>query len=187
MGHERDRHSALVDGRNRERDSVDRERALLHAVAEELWRDVEPESGTVALRLDGPGPADAVDVTLDVVATEWLAGTERRLEVDLGSLGELPESGARERLRDRFEDELTVLGGDRGQATAGDGNGVAEARLSRRFRSGDSEPQGLAVAVQVGGDYPPPLAHDPGEHTPRLPLQRLLSVCASCHAFDTVS
>ena len=98
-----------VDRGDREGDAVDGERSLLDAVAQELRRDVERQPAAVALGLDRANAPDAVDVTLDVVAAERLAGAERGLEVDLGPLAEVSESRARERFRDGLEHELAVV------------------------------------------------------------------------------
>ena len=75
---ERDLERAASQRGDRERDAVDRDRALLDAVAEELGRRLDPDPDAVALRLDRRDPADAVDMPLDVVPAERLAGAERR-------------------------------------------------------------------------------------------------------------
>ena len=68
-----------------------------------------PQARAVALRLEPRDAADAVDVALDVVAAERLAGPERRLEVDLGAGLERAERRARERLRDGVERERLAV------------------------------------------------------------------------------
>ena len=50
--------------------------------------------------------ADAVDVALDDMAAERLAGPQRRLDVDAVARPEAAERRARERLRDGVEGEL---------------------------------------------------------------------------------
>ncbi len=72
----------LVERGDGERDAVDRDRALLDAVAQQLGRALDPDAAPVALRLDRGDAADAVDVALHLVAAERIAGTERRLDVD---------------------------------------------------------------------------------------------------------
>src|SRR5439155_21194356 len=165
----RDADPALVERCDRERDAVDRERALLDAIAEDLGRNMEQEPCPVAVRLERADAPDAVDVALDVVAAERLAGSQRGLEVDLDALAELRKGCARERLRDSLEGELTVVSADRRQATTGDRDGITEARLGSGLRRGDPEHQGAAVAVQRGGDDTTLLADDAGEHAQRLP------------------
>ena len=68
----------VVERGDRERDAVDRDRALLDAVAEDLRRRLDREP----LALELAHPADAVHVALDVVPTQRLPCRERRLEVD---------------------------------------------------------------------------------------------------------
>src|SRR5438876_6576099 len=111
MRHERDREAAVVESRDRQRDAVDRDRALLDAVAEELGRRVDPDR--LAARAHA---AEAVDVTLHEVAAERLARTERRLEVDAVAGLQRTECRARERLVDDVERELRSV--DRRQADA---------------------------------------------------------------------
>src|SRR2546423_10610265 len=69
---ERDLEAGLVERGDRQRDPLDRDRALLHAVAEELRRRFDAQADALALgRGDGHLP-DAVAVALDVVAAQWL-------------------------------------------------------------------------------------------------------------------
>ena len=81
-----------------------RDRALLDAVAEQLRGRLDPHARAVALRLDRRDRADAVDVALDVVAAERIAGAQRRLEVD--AVAERLHAG--ERLRHDVEREPAV-------------------------------------------------------------------------------
>ena len=73
---------AVVERGDREARAVDRDRALLDHVAEELGRRVDPDARPSPSRLDARTAPTAVDVALDVVAAERLAGPQRRLEVD---------------------------------------------------------------------------------------------------------
>ena len=82
---QRDREAGVVERGDRQARPLDRDRALLDDVAEELGRSVEPDAAAVAFGLDAADGADAVDVALDVVAAERLAGAQRRLEVDARS------------------------------------------------------------------------------------------------------
>ena len=74
---------SVVEGGDGEAHALDRDRALLDHVAEELGRR-STQRRALALVL-AHARADAVDVALDVVAAERLAGAERRLEVDTRS------------------------------------------------------------------------------------------------------
>ena len=77
--------------------------------------------------------ADAVDVPLDVVAAERVAGAQRGLQVD--ARAERLHAG--ERLRDDVEREPPAAVLDDGQADAVDRDRVAELRRQRRL---DDEP-----------------------------------------------
>ena len=74
--------AGLVERGDGQRDAVDRDRALLDAVAQQLERRLDPHAHAVALGRDRGDRADAVDVALHLVAAERIAGTERRLDVD---------------------------------------------------------------------------------------------------------
>jgi len=67
---ERDGEARVVERGDRERDAVDRDRAFFDAVPQDVGRRVDPD------RLpDVPHMPDRVDVPLDDVAAERLAGT----------------------------------------------------------------------------------------------------------------
>src|SRR2546423_2834870 len=108
---ERDREADRVERRDRQRDSVDGDRALLHAVAQDVGRRVDPDPTSVALRLHRTHVADPVDVPLDVVATERLAGANRLLEVHFVA----EPLRTRDRLVADVESEAAVLTADDGE------------------------------------------------------------------------
>ena len=101
---ERDLDAVVVERGDGERDAVDRDRALLDAVAagarraSSSRRRAPSPSGSSA-----DDPTAAVDVALDEVPAERLARAQRRLEVDLGAGRETAERRARDRLRDGVE------------------------------------------------------------------------------------
>ena len=70
---ERDLDAVVLERSDRQRDAVDRERALLDAVALELGGQLESQAGAGALGVEGSDPRAAVDVALDEVAAERLA------------------------------------------------------------------------------------------------------------------
>ena len=79
---QRDLEAVLVDARRRSARRRRRRPTLLDAVAEQLAARLDPHAHAVALGLDRGDTADAVDVALDLVAAERIAGTQRGLEVD---------------------------------------------------------------------------------------------------------
>src|SRR5690348_6544062 len=81
--HERDLYALAAQRRDRQRDAVDRERALLDAVAQEARVEAEAQAGAVAFAVERLDLGRAVDVALDEVPAERLACAQRRLEVDL--------------------------------------------------------------------------------------------------------
>jgi hypothetical protein len=159
---ERDLEGALGERGDRERDTADRNRALLHAVAQELRRRRDPHPRALLLRLDRLDAPDAVDVALDVVAAERLTGSRRGLEVDLVPLGEGSERRPADRLGNRGDREVPVRDLGRRQAAAVDGNGVADGELRGRRRSLDAELPRLGIAVDLGDAAP--LSDDPRKH-----------------------
>ncbi len=92
---QRNGEAAVVHGRHCKRHAVDRDRALLDDVAQQVSRagadPDEAREALVAARLDR---ADAVDVALDHVAAEPVARAQRQLDVHRVALAERPERGA---------------------------------------------------------------------------------------------
>jgi hypothetical protein len=140
-----------VERRNRERDAVDGDRALLDAVAEDLRRRLDGQP----FALEPAHPADAVHVALEVVPAQRVACHERRLEVDRVAEALRPRRG----LSHHVEGKVAVLGLDDGQADPVDVDRVADLRHERRL---DDQ---AAVGEREG---PRPLPNDPREHGKRL-------------------
>ena len=132
---QRDGEPVVVEGRDRQARALDGDGALLDHVPHQLGRRVDPDPPAVSLRLDGPDLADAVDVTLDVVAAERLAGPERGLDVDPRPRLEGLQRGARERLGDGVEGEAPVAALDHRQADAAQSDRVAEPGVGGRSRA----------------------------------------------------
>jgi hypothetical protein len=122
--------AVVVQARHRQAGAFDRDGALLDHVAEQLRRGVEPDALAVALGVDAPHRADAVDVALHVVAAERLAGAKRRLDVDTCARRQAAERRALERLGHRVEGEQRVVDGHDGETDAGDRNGIADERVA---------------------------------------------------------
>jgi len=97
------------------RHAVDRDRALLDAVAEHVRRRVDPDR----LR-NAADVADAVDVALDDVAAERLPRAERRLDVDAVVRCERAQRRPAQRLADDVERKPVAVVLDDGQADAVD-------------------------------------------------------------------
>ena len=98
---QRDLEAVVVERGDRERDAVDRDRALLEAVADDRLGRVDPDAAAVSFRRDRADAADGVDVTLHDVAAERVADAERRLDVHRVAGREAAERRTRERLRRR--------------------------------------------------------------------------------------
>src|SRR3954454_13089900 len=91
LGYQRDREPVLADVRDGERHAVDRDRALLHHVAQQPGLGVDDDDPGEPLL---PGLADdpeAVDVALHDVAAEPVGGAQRELEVDRRARLHLPK------------------------------------------------------------------------------------------------
>src|SRR5436190_14819157 len=149
--HERDGETAVAELRDRQRDALDGDRALLGAVTDDLHRRVDPEPAAVAFGIDRPHAAHAVDVALNVVPAERVARPERRLEVRLAPKRLHPP----QRLRVEVEDEAAVLVRDDRQADAVDGDRVADRSLERRLDNEGPVPAGCDATA---------LGDDAGEH-----------------------
>jgi hypothetical protein len=159
---ERDLEGAVAERGDRERDAADRDRALLHAVAEELRRGRDSHSRALLLRLDRVDAADPVDVALYVVSAERLAGAGRGLEVHLVPFGQSAERRAADRLGNGSHSELPAHDLRRRQAAAVDRDGVADGQSRRRGRGVDTEAPSAVGATDLS--HPSPLSNDPGEH-----------------------
>ncbi len=120
----------------------------------------------IALGLDRANRADAVDVTLNVMAAERVTRAERRLEVDPRPRLEGSERRPCQSLRDRIERQLPVPHADHRQADAVDRDRVSERRVRRGLARSEHEPDARFAAVER--DDLADLADQPGEHTYRL-------------------
>src|SRR3954453_1079175 len=78
---QRDREPVVADVRDRERDAVDRDRALLDDVAQQRRLGVDDDDAREALLARLADHAEPVDVALDDVAAEAVGGPQRQLEV----------------------------------------------------------------------------------------------------------
>src|SRR5438132_9637209 len=134
LGDQGDGEAGVVHRRDRQRNALYGDRPLLHDVAKELWVDVDPQ------RIEGAHRPHAVDVALDDVAAERIAGAYCGLDVHLVAERLHPS----ERLRDHVEGEPSVLGVDDRQADAVDCDRVPDCRLDAAL---DDEPP-----VLEGGD-----------------------------------
>ena len=114
---------------NGERNAVDGDRPLLHAVAEQLRRCFDPHANPVCCRLDRGNRPGAVDVALHLVASEWISHPERRLDVD--AIAERLD--ARQRLGHDVEREAAGRPLDDRQADTVDRNRVADLGCPRRL------------------------------------------------------
>src|SRR5256886_1140555 len=159
---ERDLEAFVAERCDRQRDALDGDRALLDAVAEELGRRLHEQADAVAFGVRALHAPDAVDVALDVVAAERLAGPERRLDVHLGAGIERGEGAPPDRLGHGVEGDAPVGHVGRGQAAAVDRDGVADARSGGRLGRLDLEPDSLGPAVPAHDAAA--LSDDPGEH-----------------------
>src|SRR5690349_1999071 len=95
---QRDLEPVVSEPRHREADAVDGDRAVLDDVAAELGGQGHLESAREPVLVRCDHVAGAVDVTLDEVPAQWLAGLQRGLQVDRSTRLEVAEGGQRQRL-----------------------------------------------------------------------------------------
>ena len=137
MRHQDDREAGVVESCNGERDAVDRDRALLDAVAEHLRGRVNPDGLRTAAHT-----ADTVNVALHHVAAERLPCAERRLDVDAVVRRERAESRAIQRFGDDIERKPVAVVLDDSQADTVDRDRVG-CRGQRAAGGPPSVPRGL--------------------------------------------
>src|SRR3954451_16931574 len=169
LGDQRGLDAAVRDVGDRQADPVEGDRAARHDVAAQAGREVDAKPARGAVRADRHDRADPIDVTLDEVAAEWIAGAQRRLEVHPVAGAKVDEAGQRQRLVDRvgLEGAGAALG-DR-QARPRDRDRVAGVELGGEGGV-DAQPSAAFVAVERRNR--PDLAHQPGEHRPSLPVPK---------------
>src|SRR5436190_2218221 len=133
---QRDREPVLADLGDGERDAVDRDRALLHHVAQQRWVGVHGHHPREPLLPDLADDPQAVDVALHDVAAEPVGGAQRQLEVDLRPRLHLPERRAAQRLvHDVRAEQLSSAHPHGGQADAVDRDRVPLGQLGREPRA----------------------------------------------------
>ena len=150
----------IGESRDRERDAVNCDRALLDAVAQYIGGRLDPDAPSGRFGLDGANSADRVHMALHVVAAERVADTQRRLDIHLGAEGLRASKG----LGNDVEGQGTIVDAHHGQAHAVDGDRVADVSL---YRSLDDEP-----TAAEGRDVRP-LPNDAGEHGSKATLEDL--------------
>jgi hypothetical protein len=159
-----DREARGVDGGDGQARAVDRDRALLDDVAEDVGRGVDPHAPPITLGLAAADAADAVDVPLDEVAAQGLTRAEGSLEVDAVAALESRERGALERLGHELERDPAVRDLDRRQAAAVHRDRVADREPDGRRGRLDLEPH-PAVSVARNRCNAPDLPHESCEHS----------------------
>ena len=92
----------VAQGRDREADAVEGDRALLDRVAEQLGSEPHAQAAGEAVLLDRDDLADPVGVALDDVAAEPVGGLHRQLEVDPVAGLEVAQRGDGQRLVHRL-------------------------------------------------------------------------------------
>jgi len=108
----------------------------------------------------------ALDVPLDVVAAERLAGPQRRLHVHRRARLEAPQRAAAQRLGDDVEVDDAAVRADRRQADAVDADGVAQSRALRGLGRPHPQPEGSSALLHSLD--PAELPNDAREHEPRI-------------------
>ena len=106
--------------------------------------------------------AHVVDVALDEMPAERLAGPECGLDVDLVARLQPSERRPRERLGDRVEADRRTVDRLGGEARPADRDRVADRR--RRCRAGSLDDEGSPVVRPLDRDDAADLPHDPREH-----------------------
>src|SRR3954470_493996 len=173
LGDERHREPVVAEVGDRERDAVDRDRALLDDVAQQRRIGVDDHDPREALLAHLAHDPEAVDVALDNVAAEPVGGTQRQLEVD-GAVGlERAERRAAERLGHHVgAEQLAAAHPAGGEADAVDGDRVALAQLTGERRL-DAEAH--AVARLVDAMHGAEVLDETGEHSRHHSLSRALT------------
>ena len=151
---------------DRQRDAVDRHRALLDQVARQARRHLDPHPLPPVTRLAQRHGADAVDVALHDVAAEPAVRRHRPLQVDPVAGHETAERAARQRLGHHVDREPSAR---RGLVGDGEADPVDRDRRAVHGVGGDQRPlhdeprrPALALEPHHGAE----LLHDPGEHQP---------------------
>ena len=125
-------------------------------------RRLDEHAQPLPFLLDGPDAPDCVDVALDVVPAELLAGSDRRLDVDAYPPARGFRASCADRLGNGVERNGSVGDRRRGQAAAVDRDRVADTGAGRRLRRAHDE--GLPAGGVLRADDDTDLAHDPREH-----------------------
>src|SRR5688500_1390050 len=162
----------VVQPRDREGNTVNRERAFLDDKARQLGRQVDDEPVVIAFARKHGDRADAVHVALDDVAAEASVSGERALEIDAHAGDKMAQRRHAQR-RGRDIGEESVAGGIDGREThAVDGNALARRQRAPEPRA-DAEAQTSADAIRA--EHFADVFNQPGEHQPpaayRLPRE----------------
>src|SRR4051794_6865269 len=167
LGDQRDREPVLADVRDGQRHAIDRDRALLHHVAQQPGLGVDDDDPGEPLL---PGLADdpeAVDVALHDVTAKAVGSAQRELEVDRRARLDLPKRRTAQRLvHDVGAEQLSPAQPDRGQAHAVDRDRVALAQLARQRRV-DADPHTAGRLVDAA--HRAEVLNESGEHPVTTP------------------
>src|SRR4051794_4947389 len=173
LGDQRDREPVVADVRDRERDAVDGDRALLHHVAQQLHAGVDDDDASEPLLPDLADDPEAVDVALHDVAAEPVGGAQRQLEVDLRPRLHLPQRRAAQRLvHDVRAEQLAAAHPHGGQADPVDRDGIALAQLTGERRDHAQPHPARRLVDAVHG---PEVLNKPGEQGPHHSRRRALT------------
>ena len=162
FGDESDVEGVVADGGEGEADAVKSDRALGCEVVHQVGGRAEGDTPLAVGSVEGDDLGEAVDVALDEVAAEGLAGEERGFKVDRVAGLEAAEGGEAEGLGDDVEYEPVVARIDSGEADARDADGVALPHL--RVEAVVIDDKALAGIGKIHGDGAAAGLDDAGEH-----------------------
>src|SRR5215211_4973116 len=160
LGDQRDLEAAGVEGRDREADAVDGDRAVLDDVAAQVRRDLDEHPAGDAVLGDGAHHAGGVDMSLDQMAAQGVARSQGGLEVHARARDQLAERGERKRLVHHVGGELAVDKARHREAGPRDGDRVALMKVARQ--GGADRDAGATIRALERRDLAD-LSDDPGE------------------------
>src|SRR5262245_127971 len=126
---QRNLHRGLVEGGNREADSLDRDRTVLDGVGEELAGELDSQAAGDALLRDGGNGPGPVDMALDDMTAQAVRRPQRQLKVHGRIRLEVAQGGQGQRLLHDVGLEGAIVGARRRQAGAVHGNRIAGLEL----------------------------------------------------------
>src|SRR5918992_5829288 len=151
-----------------QRYAIERNRALVDEVAQNIFARGEPDAPQVVLFFDSRGAGDTIHMTLQEVASKPVSHSEGKLEIDSVAALEIAESRAGHGFRHDLRRKATPRARGYGEAGPVDRHGISDSELARH-------PGRFDLEVEDGTSGPAPadgaaLDHDAGEHLAASPV-----------------